>query len=41
MVDDLIAKGKVDASQISGKWEAYSLQMVEKPMKGPPPPVSP
>ena len=34
MVDDLIAKGKVDASQIIGKWEAYSLQMVEKPMKG-------
>ena len=28
MVDALIAKGKVDASQIIGKWEAYSLQMV-------------
>lgn len=34
VVDALIAKGKVDASQVSGKWEAYSLQMVEKPMKG-------
>ena len=34
LVDALIAKGKVDASQVSGKWEAYSLQMVEKPQKG-------
>ena len=34
IVDALIAKGKVDASQISGKWEAYSLQIVEKPQKG-------
>lgn len=34
MVDALIAKGKVDASQVSGKWEAYSLQMVDKPKKG-------
>ncbi|MCR4957014.1 MAG: glycosyl hydrolase 115 family protein [Prevotella sp.] len=34
LVDALIAKGKVDASKVSGKWEAYSLQMVEKPQKG-------
>lgn len=34
LVDGLIAKGKVDASQVSGKWEAYSLQMVEQPEQG-------
>ena len=31
LVDALIAKGKVDVSQIRGKWEAYSLQMVNLP----------
>ncbi|MBP5711513.1 MAG: glycosyl hydrolase 115 family protein, partial [Prevotella sp.] len=30
IIDNLIAKGKVDVSQVSGKWEVYSLQMVDK-----------
>ena len=30
LIDNLIAKGKVDASLVSGKWEVYSLQMVDK-----------
>lgn len=30
LIDNLIAKGKVDVSQVSGKWEVYSLQKVDK-----------
>ena len=30
LIDNLIAKGKVDISQVSGKWEVYSLQKVDK-----------
>jgi len=33
-VDALIASGKADASQVAGRWEAYSLQMVEQPLQG-------
>ena len=29
IIDNLIAKGKVDASQVAGKWEVYSLQIVD------------
>ena len=34
LVDNLIADGKVDASQVEGKWEVYSLQLVEQPTTG-------
>ena len=30
LIDNLISKGKVDVSQVSGKWEVYSLQKVDK-----------
>lgn len=33
-IDDLIAKGKVDVSQIKGKRECYRIQVVEKPFTG-------
>ncbi len=29
LVDNLIARGKVDASQVTGKWEVFSLQVVD------------
>jgi len=34
LIDSLIAIGKADASQVSGRWEAYSLQMVDQPLEG-------
>ena len=33
-LDELIKSGKVDASEVSGKWETYGLQMVENPFDG-------
>ncbi len=33
-IDRLAKKGKIDADAIRGKWEAYALQTVKKPMKG-------
>lgn len=33
-IDRLAKKGKIDAEQIRGKWEAYGLQTVKKPMRG-------
>ena len=29
IIDNLIAEGKVDASQVTGKWEVYSIQVVD------------
>lgn len=33
-IDHLAKKGKIDAEAIRGKWEAYGLQTVKKPMRG-------
>ena len=33
-IDRLAKKGKIDAEAIRGKWEAYGLQTVKKPMRG-------
>ena len=33
-IDRLAKKGKIEAEAIRGKWEAYGLQTVKKPMKG-------
>ncbi len=33
-IDKLAAEGKIDTSDIAGKWEAYGLAVVEKPAKG-------
>lgn len=33
-IDRLAKKGKIDAESIRGKWEAYGLQTVKKPMRG-------
>ncbi len=34
LIDQLIASGKIDASEITGKWEAHSLQVVDNPVEG-------
>lgn len=34
LIDELIAKQKVDASEIKGQWETYSIQVLENPVKG-------
>ena len=34
IIDALISSGKADASKVAGRWEAYSLQMIRRPMKG-------
>ncbi|KAF2098882.1 hypothetical protein NA57DRAFT_39709 [Rhizodiscina lignyota] len=34
LIDDLVKSKKIDVSEISGKWEAYMWQTVEKPMPG-------
>ncbi len=34
IIDALISAGKLDVSAISGKWEAYSLQVIIKPQDG-------
>ncbi|MFT3738303.1 MAG: glycosyl hydrolase 115 family protein [Breznakibacter sp.] len=33
-IDQLIAEKKVDASAIQGKWESWSVQVIDKPFKG-------
>lgn len=34
LIDELIAKQKVDVSEIMGQWETYSIQVLENPVKG-------
>ena len=34
LIDNLIESGKLDASGVKGKWEAYGLAVVDKPLKG-------
>ncbi|MCX6332747.1 MAG: glycosyl hydrolase 115 family protein [Bacteroidia bacterium] len=34
LIDDLVKKKKIDVSDVAGKWEAFSVQVVNKPMKG-------
>jgi hypothetical protein len=34
IIDSLISEGKLDVSQIEGKWEAYTIAVVENPAKG-------
>ncbi len=34
LIDQLIADGKIDVSAIQDKWEAYHIQVVDKPAKG-------
>jgi hypothetical protein len=34
IVDRLIREGKLDVSQVAGKWEAFVVQVVPKPMPG-------
>ena len=33
-IDQLIADGKLDVSDVEGKWEAYGLQVIDNPMEG-------
>ena len=33
-IERLAKKGKIDAEAVRGRWEAYGLQTVKKPMKG-------
>ncbi|AXB56827.1 glycosyl hydrolase 115 family protein [Flavobacterium fluviale] len=34
IIDQLVKKGKIDASQLRGKWEKFTTQIVENPLKG-------
>ena len=34
LIDELVRTGKIDATAIAGRWEAFLLQVVEKPMPG-------
>lgn len=34
IIDSLVAAGKVDISAVSGKWEVYSLSIIEEPIPG-------
>ncbi|MFT3868723.1 MAG: glycosyl hydrolase 115 family protein [Nibricoccus sp.] len=34
LIDELVRTGKIDVSPIAGRWEAFLLQVVEKPMVG-------
>lgn len=34
VIDQLIKKKKLDVSQVTGKWETFLIQVIEKPMKG-------
>lgn len=34
VIDSLVAEGKLDVSPIAGKWEAYTIAVVENPVKG-------
>ena len=33
-VDRLVAEGKVDTTGVAGRWEAYTLQLIENPSEG-------
>lgn len=33
-IDQLIADGKLDVSDVEGRWEAYGLQVIDNPMEG-------
>ena len=33
-IDGLIAAGKIDVSDVVGKWEAYGMQVIDNPMEG-------
>ncbi len=34
IIDQLVESGKLDVSEIEGKWETFSIQTVENPMPG-------
>ncbi len=34
IIDQLVKKGKIDASQLRGKWEKFTTQIIENPFKG-------
>ncbi|WP_324721721.1 glycosyl hydrolase 115 family protein [Salinimicrobium sp. HB62] len=34
LIDDLVDRGKLDISEIEGKWETFSIQTVERPFPG-------
>lgn len=34
LIDDLVARGKLDVSGIRGRWEAFQLEVVEQPLPG-------
>ena len=33
-IDQLISEGKIDVSDVVGKWEAFGIQVVDNPMEG-------
>lgn len=33
-IDDLVQRGKLDVSDVQGKWEAYGIQTIADPMEG-------
>jgi hypothetical protein len=34
IIDEMIRTNKIDVCDISGKWEAFSIQVIDKPVKG-------
>ena len=34
LIDEMIIRKKLDVSQIKGKWESFTIQLVKKPVKG-------
>lgn len=34
MIDQLAASGKLDVSEIKGKWESFLIEVIDRPMKG-------
>jgi hypothetical protein len=34
IIDQLVKEGKIDANQLKGKWEKFSTQIVDNPVKG-------
>ncbi|MDQ8199308.1 glycosyl hydrolase 115 family protein [Pelagicoccus enzymogenes] len=34
LIDRLVSDGKIDVSQVRGKWEAYHIELVDQPVKG-------
>ena len=33
-IGNLIAQGKIDVSDVEGKWEAFGMQVIDNPMEG-------